>query len=42
MHGAQEKCMVFWWGVPDKIGLPGRHSYRWEANVKMDLKEIEK
>jgi hypothetical protein len=29
-------------GKPDKIGLPGRPSYRWEANVKMDLKELEK
>jgi hypothetical protein len=29
-------------GEPDRIGLLYRSSYRWEAIVKMDLKEIEK
>jgi hypothetical protein len=25
-------------GEPDRIGLPGRPSNRWEDDVKMDLK----
>jgi hypothetical protein len=29
-------------GEPDKIGSPGIPSCRWEANVKMDIQEIEK
>jgi hypothetical protein len=29
-------------GEPNRVELPGRPSYRWESNVKMEFKEIEK
>jgi hypothetical protein len=37
----EEKCIHGWAGKPEMKGRLHKAKYRWEDNIKIDLKEIE-